>query len=126
MKASTAGLHRSVERAFDLKRRVATVDGYRDALVRLRRLHGSAAAGLDTLDLAADRSRMAQRLGWLDDDLRVLGAPGDAVSAPPLRLASTAEGLGCLYVLEGSMLGGRYIYTRVSKALGLDAATGAR
>ncbi len=36
-----------------------------------------------------------------------------------------AQAMGCLYVLEGSTLGGRFIAKNLNKHLGLEAATGA-
>lgn len=64
-------------------------------------------------DLAA---RM--RTGLLQRDLVVLGASRDTVDRLPRcsklpRLYSTAEAVGCLYVLEGSTLGGQFIARQV-------------
>lgn len=69
--------------------------------------------------------RLAQRHAWLRDDLHSLNAksltPGET-----FRLRSTGQGLGCLYVVEGSALGGLVIYRAVHAALGVTATAGGR
>lgn len=122
-------LHLRVEKIFDLQRQVASIEGYRTALSRLRAIHASAASALDKLDLAvaaASRDRTSRRVGWLDQDLADVGAASARATACALDLVTSGEGVGCLYVLEGSMLGGQHIFRRVSAALGLSAVFGAR
>jgi heme oxygenase len=59
-------------------------------------------------------------------DLVALGATGTAPTYEGVpELGSLAAGFGCLYVLEGSTLGGQVILRHVGSSLGLDASRGA-
>ncbi|QXQ07605.1 biliverdin-producing heme oxygenase [Sphingosinicellaceae bacterium] len=129
LKRETRDLHDRVETGFDLTGRVRSLDGYRGALLALHHLHGVAGAALDAVDWrgeAVDTDRMATRRGWLADDLRALGYDVPPPSSQRLDLDGPVEALGCLYVLEGSMLGGRVIYRTIGSALGIGSANGGR
>lgn len=54
LEANTAVVHQQVEKAFNLKRRIATWDGYRDALSALRDIHCAVQQSLDQLTYKAD------------------------------------------------------------------------
>ena len=130
LKEVTRPLHARTEKAFDLKRRITTLDGYRDGLVDLYRLHaasGQALLDLDWRGIQVDLARSVQRLDWLRADLSYYRFDvADLAPAPPLSLDDEAEGLGCLYVIEGSMLGGEYISRAIQKRLGVTEHTGGR
>jgi heme oxygenase len=63
----------------------------------------------------------------LRDDLRALGVE-DLDSLPDCQnlpeLSDLAQGFGCLYVLEGSTLGGQFISRHVGKVLGVTPEVG--
>lgn len=86
-----------------------------DALTRLR--------GWEQLTPPIDVVRR-RRAELIDDDLMSLGAA--PMYAPPgpqavaYELDTMADGLGYLYVLEGSALGGRIVARRARNALGDD------
>lgn len=94
-------------------------------LVLLRRMlgfHAAAEAALAAapslapfgIDLAERR-----RTGLLRADLAVLGAAAGPVAEAPFPAArSAAEAMGCLYVLEGSTLGGRQLARGLDRLLG--------
>jgi len=128
LKEATRPLHARTEKAFDLKRRIATLDGYRDGLVDLYRLHAASSQTLLDLDwrgIQVDLARCRQRLDWLCADLSYYRFDvADLAPPPPLSLDDEAEGLGCLYVIEGSMLGGEYISQAIQKRLGVTEHTG--
>lgn len=129
LKRETRDLHDRVETNFDLTGRVRSMAGYRDALLALHHLHGVAGAALEAVDWrgeAVDITRMATRRGWLVDDLGALDCPVPPPSSQQLDLDGPAEALGCLYVLEGSMLGGRVIYRAIGTALGIGSDNGGR
>ena len=129
LKRETRALHDRVETNFDLTGRVRSMAGYREALLALHHLHGVAGVALEAVDwrgAAVDITRMATRRGWLVDDLGALDCPVPPPSAQQLDLDSPAEALGCLYVLEGSMLGGRVIYRTIGSALGIGSENGGR
>ena len=87
-----------------------------------RPLEGALAAlpGWERLSPAVDL-RAHCRAALIDDDLEVLGlvVPVQALDRQP-TLDSLAQGLGCLYVLEGSALGGRVVARQARAALGED------
>jgi heme oxygenase len=69
------------------------------------------------------------KLPWLAKDLAALGiAGGEREQLPVCRelppCDGFAEALGCLYVLEGSTLGGQVISRHFQHSLGLDADNG--
>jgi heme oxygenase len=64
------------------------------------------------------------RRGWLQQDLRALGAAPLAGPVPVPELATPAAAWGSLYVMEGSALGGQVI-TRELAAAGLRPGAGA-
>lgn len=60
------------------------------------------------------------------DDLDCLHNPAEPVQCRNLPGISTdAEAFGCLYVMEGSTLGGKIIYNLLKKQLGIDEMAGA-
>lgn len=130
LKEATRHLHARTEKAFDLKHRISTIDGYRDSLVGLYRLHTASCQALLDLDwreVPVDLARCQQRLDWLRTDLAYyLFEVAEIAPPPPLTLADEAEGLGCLYVIEGSMLGGEYISRAIQKRLGVTEENGGR
>ncbi len=71
---------------------------------------------------------LGDRLAWLDADLKALGHANSlpALGMEPLSLTRPAQWVGCLYVVEGSTLGGQVIARQLRALLGLDATHGAR
>jgi heme oxygenase len=102
----------------------------REALIALFQLHAASAKALHDLEWAGievDLARCRQRLDWLRIDLAYHRlAPADLAIPTSLTLADEAEGLGCLYVIEGSMLGGEFINRAIQKRLGVTEQTGGR
>lgn len=95
--------------------------GYAELLGRIHSFHQAidAAAGA-----AGDPSQRRRRLALLEADLAFLGA---APAPPPLWHAPREDGaaLGCLYVAQGSAIGGRLIWRQISYLFG-DAPEGRR
>jgi heme oxygenase (biliverdin-IX-beta and delta-forming) len=70
------------------------------------------------------------KLPLLETDLRILGIDGDTLTRLPVcrelpDCNNFASALGCLYVLEGSTLGGQVISRHLKRSLNLDAQNGA-
>ncbi len=90
----------------------------------------SSLAGLAGLrDWLPDLDRRV-KLPWLEKDLLALGMDGDALARLPLcqhlpPCTDAATALGCLYVMEGSTLGGQVISRHLKRSLALDADNGA-
>lgn len=146
LRHDTRTVHVSTEAAFAVDEWLADRVAYAALLTLLQGFHRAAESALGGLvgwdeltpgiDLASRR-----RAFRIDQDLAALGRPaadpgagpesGAAANAAatvtratrpapaePMLLASLAEGLGCLYVVEGSSLGGRVIAERARAALG--------
>jgi heme oxygenase len=124
LRRETAELHRKVEEMTDLPGSVSTREDYEQLLTRLREFH-LAVEGLwdDTrwmtrwaevgIELASHR-----RAHLLADDLAGLEsrvAPRPAIMP---SFGEFGEALGCLYVMEGSSLGGRVLGPAFRAALG--------
>lgn len=105
-----------------IKDGTCTIDGYRRLLLRLHGFHRpfEAAAGLE-----------AERSGWLADDLAVLGVDSKALHARASctslpQLNDDPRRVGALYVVEGSMLGGRTLFLGLDQLFGAEAIAGRR
>lgn len=131
LRASTRPAHDDLERAVDIDTRIATREGYAGHLLRLWALHSSIEAALARLDFAAlgFLYRGPHRSGLLETDLEIIGIPPAALSALPLpaapEIASIFDGLGCLYVVEGSAKGARAILPQIKARLGFEPHFGA-
>ncbi|MGC3991169.1 MAG: biliverdin-producing heme oxygenase [Chthoniobacteraceae bacterium] len=115
LRTATAAEHRALEDRLDLFNRVRTLSSYAAVLARFHRvvqpLEDLLAA---RVDWAAAGWNFAARLKtpWLVQDIRFLSghAPTSHLAPPELpMIVGLGEGLGCLYVLEGSTLGGQGI-----------------
>lgn len=124
LRRETAACHREVEAVADIAGTVRTRADYVELLLRLYALHD----GLERL-LAAE----SWAPGWAGAGVRIAGyrradqlgadldALGGTTSSRPISLPSFAtfsQALGCLYVLEGSALGGRMVAGIVRAAVG--------
>ncbi|MCW2777690.1 MAG: hem oxygenase [Frankiales bacterium] len=128
LRTETRPAHAAAEQAFALEDRLRDVAAYGALLARLRDVYGPAEAALlglrgwDRLTPVVDVAAR-QRAHLLDDDLAALSAHDAALPRPrpvPPVLDSLAAGLGWLYVLEGSALGGRVVAGHARRALGAD------
>lgn len=135
LREATADLHRRVEASVGLEGRVTTLPDYRDLLGRLLGLHEvyeATLAGVPWSGLERSLDLPGRRKGaWLRTDLVALGASEGEISrvprlSPAPLVPDAAAGLGVLYVLEGSTLGGKFILRDVSARFGLSATRGAR
>lgn len=122
LRSATGPLHDAAERAFDADRRVSSLEGYIGLLDALWSVH----AGLERamapygphlfeLDLG---TRVRSPL--LAMDLQALVGRGPRLAPVAFAYDGPAAALGGLYVLEGSMLGGRVLFNR---ARALSAVT---
>lgn len=128
LRRSTRAIHAHTEAAFELDRWLADRESYAALLTLLWGFHTATETALvrvDGWDLLTPRVDLAgrRRAFRIEQDLAELGAPGPAVrpidaNVDATRSTDIAEGLGCLYVLEGSGLGGRVIAARGRAVLG--------
>lgn len=137
LRTETASLHERVEHAVALPARLRSDASYAELLTRF---YGLCAPLEEEIRRAAAEETIASELVGLDlasrrrasrivDDLRVLGWNDEAVAVIP-RLEelppsnNAASVYGCLYVLEGSTLGGQVISHEVELRLGLTSQHG--
>ena len=71
-----------------------------------------------------------RRAHLLQQDLGVLGLPDSVIAALPRctalpRMDTSARALGCMYVLEGSTLGGQIIGRELARRFAIDEFSGA-
>lgn len=122
LRTATTQAHVDVELAFDLDARLASRQAYAALLARLHGFYGPVEQALEAwtgrlagVDVAARR-----RAALLDDDLAALGVTAPRWAVAPPDLVSAGHALGCLYVLEGSALGGRLVLRAARERLGDD------
>ena len=122
LRTATAQAHDDVERAFDLDARLTGREAYTALLVRLHGFYGPVEQALGAWDgrLPSVYLPARRRAALLDDDLCALGAAADGRALPPPTLPTEGHALGCLYVLEGSALGGRLVLRSARDRLGDD------
>ncbi len=132
LRAETRAEHEAIEADLDLTGGGLTRDRYRRILERFYGFYAPLEHAIRAVGGWADRDLEldARRKGpLLEADLRTLGV--DAPTALPLcddlpPHVTPADCFGCLYVLEGSTLGGQFISRHVQHALGVTPATGGR
>lgn len=130
LRVGTRSLHERVETRVDLAGRCATKEAYRGLLVQMFGLHTAIEAILSRLDWTGTGIDLAQRrkTHYIRADLvhldgQEVGPPPSCVNVP--RLRTLAEGFGCLYVVEGSTLGGQLILRHLRRTLDLGPGNGA-
>lgn len=134
LKSKTADAHAALEQNLNLFELVRTKDDYRLLLTRFFTLHEplenrlAQAADWHALqfDFASRRKAPLAR-----QDLLALGATDHELASLPRAAAlpsvdHPAAAIGCLYVLEGSTLGGQFISKHFQTSLGIAPETGGR
>jgi len=127
LRAATTDAHRRLERDLDLLAPPLSQQRFTALLMRFWGFHAVWEPTL--LKQPGLRGLMADRvrLGLIETDLRALGLGHANIQALPLcagaadLAASTEQGLGSLYVLEGSTMGGRLISRALAQAAWLPA-----
>ena len=127
LKSATADLHVEVESALDLDKITKSAAAYSEVILILYLVFDCAYKELSDIDfrpLKIDLGNIGRRRDWLAADLHALATALPAPQSLGFELPTSGHGFGCLYVLEGSALGGRVISKRVKQTLGLGPATG--
>lgn len=134
LKTQTAGQHTALEAQMDLSRHFSSEQNYRHLLIGFYRVYAPLE---DRLEKAVNWQERGwdfegrKKTPWLEDDLLALGMIHEEIKALPLtkdlpEITSLAEALGCLYVLEGSTLGGQFITKVLQRNLPITASAGGR
>lgn len=124
LRAETRPEHDAAERDLDWEARTSNRADYRDLLARLHAFHRAWEPEVARLVGDPAFTGPRERAHLLERDLDRLGSDAGARTEPPafsgLPLATRAEALGSMYVLEGSTLGGQVIARRVRAVLDFD------
>lgn len=127
LRARTHELHQRAEELFDLPS-LRTLDRYRARLSLLLGFHRPLERRLARVDLGAVGLDLGARLRTplLEQDLRCLGVdPAQVPDCDDLpALPALPEALGCLYVLEGSTLGGQVVSRHVRETMDIVPGRG--
>ncbi len=124
LRVETAEWHNRVDAAVDRRVSIGTRDDYVDLLILLYDLHMGFESHLGARVFQQRWCRIGVDIGQhlraylLASDLDRLGLSPPSRWTPVDRLPSFGHALGCLYVLEGSSLGGRMIAGVVEAAIG--------
>ena len=133
LRSATREHHARLERGLNIPGSIGSAADYTRLLARMYGFY----APLERLLLNFDdamrehgvRVRPRLKARKLELDLHAFGWTPDAVSAWPLCaelpcVSTDAHALGCLYVLEGSTLGGQIISRRLRQVLEIDGDAG--
>ena len=131
LKTETRSEHAAIESVLDLMGDGLTRDHYRQVLERFYGFYLPIERAILSVGGWTERGldlNSRRKCQFLEADLRALTS---ALTDLPLcddlpRLDTLAECFGCLYVLEGSTLGGQFIIRHVQQVLGVTVETGGR
>lgn len=128
LKAATSRLHHEAEVALDIAQKTSNQDDYVSLLKILWHFHTRYELALTNLDLAAYGIDVPARKKshWLAEDLQYLRVQVPDLTPSQFSTDEPFGALGCLYVIEGSMLGGQIIAQKAARTLKLTPARGAR
>jgi heme oxygenase len=130
LRDATAQQHRQVEHRIGLLDRAWTAQTYVQLLQAMRGLHAPLERRLAAMGWSGTAIVMRERCKtpWLEADLAHYGFYGtDLAECRDLPLCEdVCAGLGVLYVLEGSTLGGQVILRSLQMKLGISATAGGR
>jgi heme oxygenase len=123
LQSRTRSLHDDAERALDLETRLSSITAYRGLLLSLWQLHAGYEAAFAAQPWSGSCIDFARRRrsDMLLSDLSVLGALAMPATLPGPPIHGLYDAIGCLYVIEGSTLGGQIIFQRVRERLGASA-----
>lgn len=131
LKAHTGALHERLEASLDLTGSGLDRERYATMMARFHGFYAPLEPALLGADWPDHGVRYAERLKTpsLRRDLAAFGMTPEAIDALPVcealpRVDTAARRLGCLYVLEGSTLGGQFLTRHFATALGLTPDTG--
>jgi heme oxygenase len=133
LKQATEALHNSIERCLDLDNHDWTIGTYRSFLMRMWGLFAPLERALDAIDWRNSGIDMTKRrkVAWLESDLKQLSKGEIVLPALEMcgclpRLNCVEEGLGALYVTEGSTLGGQIVMRKLQRVLSISPDAGGR
>lgn len=125
-------MHVAVERDLSLFRPDFSVEQYITLLKRYFGFYNPLEQRLraPTWSSANQLQELRWKTEWLREDLRYFGLEADRLEALPVcdqlpPVDTVSNRLGCLYVLEGSTIGGQFIVRHLQRQFGLAKDRGA-
>jgi len=124
LRTETAALHRATEEQAGIPATIGSTSDYITLLTRMLAFHRAAEESLGDPRWVNEWAPLGiqlsdhDRSGQIEDDLLGLGVVAASSSTGSLELQSFAQALGCLYVVEGSALGGQVIAPIIVRTLG--------
>ena len=131
LKEHTRALHTKIEARIDLAQRLNNQADYQRLLTRFYGFYEPLEARLGAChEVSSLAFETRRKTPWLERDLLQLGLNRAQLAQLPRcvnlpTLETTAQTLGCLYVLEGATLGGQFIARLLKQQLSLEVANGA-
>lgn len=119
LRSGTDDIHRRLEGDLPLVRPDLTIDGYHAVLGRFWGLVAPLEEALERAGVPLVDWPDRRKAPLLAADLPTLDCLARCDELPPLEGGDAV--LGCLYVLEGSTLGGRHVAAHVDRTLGVGA-----
>jgi heme oxygenase len=133
LKRATQARHLSVEQHLDFDRSDWTIDEYRALMERMWGLYSPLEQALGKIDWqdSGIKFEARRKLAWIESDLSQLGvdhrvSPNLDICVDLPRPDCIAAGLGAMYVIEGSTLGGQVIMRRLQRTLGITPVEAGR
>lgn len=137
LKDETTPMHQHIEEneyATAIMTNRLTMDKYKEYLVKFHGFIKPLEEKLLVVEQAPGSvlsDPLRNKTSWLEHDLRALGMDQSAIDNLPQcaalpDLSTRARALGCLYVLEGSTLGGQMITKKLSQYLPIDPEVNGR
>lgn len=131
LRSRTQHLHQRVEQIFNFSVRCQNRETYRALLLRLLGFYRPIERALSQLQWELIGLDMSERskVALLEKDLVALECSAQRIQSAPLcddlpMLSTLPVAAGCLYVLEGSTMGGQIIAREIERRLGIGPATG--
>lgn len=132
LRARTGPLHERLDQRLQLFTNVQTREEYREHLFRFYRVLffvERELARFPEWEKMGVRWSERKKCALLQADLAALGAPNESIESPSPPeslppLATFADSVGSLYVLEGSTLGAQFISRHFGAKLGITANSG--
>jgi heme oxygenase len=128
LKQTSQVYHTRLEGSLNFMKPDMTLEEYKAILSRLWGLYAPMERQIGAIEqinaLVGFEDRRKQQ--WLEQDLRALGVDPDSLPEYEgfAAISTTPQALGCMYVLEGSTLGGQFIAKHIKTQLGLDESNG--
>jgi len=132
LRSATATMHHNLEQtrlSQDLMRADLSLQRYATYLMHMRNVMTAYESILNRAAHLFPKIQYQSKLPLINEDLQYLSSLVDLPAASNYNMPvfdTEAHVLGCMYVIEGSALGGRMILNHIKNVIGFDEQNGAR